>query len=325
MVATIRLELIAPADIEPGASIQLTANAIKEDGSVENVSGEARWGTDNSAILHVSATGLATGKTGGETIIRANFNGRVVSAPVFVLPKGTFGLRGTVKDSGFEVENATVTVLSGVGAGLGMVTRFGGRFALYGVAGPVQIEVKKDGYRNNVQQIDVSAHGTHDFVLEAERARQDYRGTYTLTISAAEPCVTQRGVLPDEAKRRVYTASIAQDAGQLTVTLTDADFIVTNGSGSRFFGFVDPDETITFPVGYGDLYYADYLGHFDIVERFGATAFMAGGTVTASGTPQRISGTLTGLLAVSSRTSAPFLPSSSECYSKTHGFEMVRR
>lgn len=324
LLLTSSLALVVPPEIEPGAQVQLIANGTRTDGSIANISSQVQWRVNNSAIVQVNATGLATAKTHGETIISATFDRLHASASVFVLPKGTFALRGTIKDSGFGVDNAFVTVISGVGTGLTMMTRFGGSFALYGVAGPVEIEVRKDGYRTSVRQLDVSAHGTRDFDLETERARPDFTGTYALTISAAS-CQTQRGVLPDDAKRRVYTASIAQDAGRLTVTLSDADLIVTNGYGNRFFGFADPDGSITFPIGYGDLYYNDYLGHFDIVERYSTTAFMAGGTVIATGTPQRFSGMLNGRLAISSRASAPFVPVTAECYAKTHGFEMVRR
>src|SRR6476619_2228754 len=59
-VTIVRLELVAPSEIAPGESVQLTANAIKSDGSVENVSGKAQWTTGLN--VEVSSTGLATGK-----------------------------------------------------------------------------------------------------------------------------------------------------------------------------------------------------------------------------------------------------------------------
>lgn len=316
----LRLEITSPDWIEPGQSMQLTANAFKSDGSIEALSALGiSWGVSNSAILQVTSAGLATGRIRGEATVHASAGGRNAGLRMFVLPTDTFAIRGEIRDGGVLVENATVTVLTGIGAGLEMLTRDVGRYALYGVAGPVQIEVKKPGYRTVVQQFDVRAHTTHDFTIEAERPRPDYSGAYTLTISSAEGCP-----LPEEARRRVYTATVVQDGGNLGITLSDADLIVTNGYGNRFSGFAAPDGTITFALGAGDVYYG-YIGHFDIVERLGATAFMAAGKVVAAGTPQRVSGRLSGSIMVSSRASAPFLPASSECLSPFHEFDMVRR
>ncbi len=241
-----------------------------------------------------------------------------------MLPKSTFRLAGTIKDSGFGIANVTVTVISGVGEGLTAISVGDGSYALYGVSGPVRIHVKKDGYLNRLEQIDVTAHRTYDFTMVTERPRTDYRGTYTLTISAASPCGSTSGTFPEEAKRRVYTANVEQDGGRLTVTLSDADFIVTNGEGNGFSGFTDPTGTMTFPIGefwfFGD---EPIPIGFDIVERLSGGALMVAGTVTASGSPQRIAGTLAGSIATSNRTSAPFEPFNASCL--TYGFEMVRR
>ena len=61
----VRIELAAPPQIAPGESVQLTANAIRSDGSVENVTSTARW-TSTSQILSVSPSGLVTGGARGE-------------------------------------------------------------------------------------------------------------------------------------------------------------------------------------------------------------------------------------------------------------------
>ncbi|MCA1562982.1 MAG: hypothetical protein LC804_22880 [Acidobacteria bacterium] len=322
-VTVVRLELLAPSEIAPGESVQLTANAIKSDGSVENVSSQARWAPADSPILQVSSTGLATGKNRGDAFVSASFGSRNAGARIFVLPTGTFRLAGNIRESGFGIENVTVTVISGVGAGLTTLSGFGGSYAFYGVSGPVQIQLKKEGYLNAIQQVNVTGHRTADFDIVAERPRKDYTGTYRLTISAA-PCSFTSGTLPDAAKSRVYTAGVAQDAGRLTVTLTDADFIVTSGYGNRFSGFVDAADAITFQIG-DAYYYYYYAGHFDIVERFSTTALVINGTVSARGTPAVISGTLNGTILISNRSTPPFHSSNSRCYAPAHGFEMVRR
>ncbi|HXG72560.1 MAG TPA: carboxypeptidase-like regulatory domain-containing protein [Gemmatimonadaceae bacterium] len=322
-VQTVRLEIVAPAEIEPGESVQLTANAIKSDGSVENVSSQARWSPTNSPILQLSPTGLATGIGRGYLFVTAVFANRSVGARILVLPRGTFVLTGNIKESGFGVPGVAVTVISGIGTGLTTLTNLNGDYVLYGVSGPVQIQLKKEGYLTTARQVDVAAHGTRDFELAIEGTRKNYAGRYTLTISTNEPCRSKSGILPEEAKRRVYTANVTQDAGRLTVLLTDADFIVTNGFGNRFFALMDPLDTMTATIGNASDYYY-YTGHFDIVERLSATTLMVQGTVTAKGTPQGISGTLNGAFLTSNRPTAPFLPSAASCYS-THGFEMVRR
>jgi len=319
------MELVAPSEIAPGESVQLTANAIKSDGSVENVSSQSQWTPTDSQVVQLSSTGFATGKNRGEQVVSARFSGRSATARIFVLPQGTFRLAGTIQETGLGLANVALTVTSGVGEGLTTLSGVGGAYALYGVSGPVRIQLKKEGYLNDVQQIDVTGHRTQDFVLVAERPRKDYRGTYTLTVSAGEPCRSSNA-FPDEAKRRVYTANVSQDAGRLTVTLTGADFIVTNGYGDRFFGFVDASDALTFPIGVAFDFYYYYDGHLDIVERFRDTALTINGTVTAQGTALRISGTLNGSILITNR-SAPLFQAGfiSRCPATAHDFEMVRR
>ena len=134
---TVRLELVAPSEIAPGESVQLTANAIKSDGSVENVSSQAQWTPMDSHVVQLSSTGLATGKNRGEQVVSARFGGRSAEARLFVLPKGTFRLAGTVQENGFALANVALTVTSGVGQGLTTLSDVDGAYALYGVSGPV--------------------------------------------------------------------------------------------------------------------------------------------------------------------------------------------
>jgi len=208
-----------------------------------------------------------------------------------------------------------VTVISGVGEGLTTLSGF-----VYGVSGPIRLQLRKEGYLNGAPQLEVSEHRNADFDITAERPRKDYSGIYTLTISATA-CLFSKGVLPEDAKRRVYTATVTQDGGRATVTLTDADFIVTSGRGNRFFGFIEPNDSTTFTLG-GDYY---YQLEYDVVERFGATALLINGQVSATGSPERLSGTLNGSIEIATRATPPFTSINHSCYARTHGFEMVRR
>ncbi len=125
--------------------------------------------------------------------------------------------------------------------------------------------------------------------------------------------------------RRTYSADVTQDGARLTVTLRDADFVVTNGYGNRFVGFVDPSDLVTFPIGDAD-YYFYYSGHHDIVERLtNASALAINGTASARGTLTSVSGTLNGAMQVFNRSTPPFTSYSSACFSNSHRFEMVRR
>ncbi|HXG70493.1 MAG TPA: carboxypeptidase-like regulatory domain-containing protein [Gemmatimonadaceae bacterium] len=323
IVTPARLELIAPAEIAPGESVQLTVNAIRADGSVENVSSQAQWTPTTSEIVQVSSTGLATGKNLGEQAVSARFFGLWTGARILVVPKGTFRLSGNVRESGVAIANVTLTVISGVGEGLTTKSRSDGFYALYGVSGPVRVDAKKDGYLTGTQRLDVTAHRTYDFDMAPERPRNDYRGTYTLTISAPS-CRFTSGTFPDAARRRVYTANVTQEGPRLTVTLSDADFIVTNGRGNSFVGFVDTTDVITFSLSDRDFdYYYSYLD-YDIAERFDAGALLVGGIASARGTATAISGTLRGSIQIASRP-APYGPFVSACHSDKHGFEMVRR
>ena len=194
--AVVRLELEAPAEIPPGESAQLTANAVKADGSVENVSSRAVWTA--SPILQISASGLATAGSRGEAFISVQYQGRAASARIFVLPRGTFRLSGTIKEDTLGVPGVSVTVISGVGEGLTTTSDVGGNYALYGVSGTVRIQIKREAYLEGIHEVSATAHRTADFNIVPERPRADYRGNYRLTITAAPSCRS----LPESARVR---------------------------------------------------------------------------------------------------------------------------
>ena len=328
-VTVVRLELVAPSEIAPDESVQLTLNAIKSDGSVENVSAQAIWTSATQQVLTLTPTGVATGRTPGESLVSARHSNRAVNRQFMVLPKGTFRLRGVAAEDGsggLGIENVTVTVISGVGEGMTASTRFDGTYTLYGVAGAVRLHAKKEGYFNALQEVNVTQHSTHNFSMTSERPRERYDGSYTLTISAATPCGFTSGGFPDAARRRVYTANVRQDGTRITVTLGDADFVQTAGHGAGFTGILQGTETIQFAIGSAYYYYYYSHGYFDVIERFGNGTFVVGnGTATLRGTPSRLSGNFNGALATSSRLAAPFWPFSATCYAPAHGMEMVRR
>ena len=76
----VALRLVAPTTIAPGESVQLTANAIRSDGSAEDVSAKTEWTVASAtagSVLSVTATGLVSAGGRGEGVIAARFGGTV--------------------------------------------------------------------------------------------------------------------------------------------------------------------------------------------------------------------------------------------------------
>ena len=290
----IGLTLVVPSEIPPGATVQLIANATKSDGSVENVTGQAEWTVRSdaaSAVLSVTATGLATGRERGEEVVTARFDGRTDQATIVVLPKGTFRLAGTVSENGIGLEKATVIVISGVGEGLIAPTDARGYYTLYGVAGQVEVRATRDGYLDRTQQVNVTSHGSQSFEMVASRPRIDLSGTYTLTVSAegtSGPCLPG---FPEPLKRRIYTASVEQTGPDLSVSLSGVDFVIArDGSGNSFRGVVAATGEARFAIRPATVW--DYDGP-DVMEQLSdGTALCVAGSIIARSTPTGIFGTV---------------------------------
>jgi hypothetical protein len=325
----VRLEIGAPVAMEPGESKQLTATAVKSDGSSEDVTGQSIWTAlgQASPVQVGRTTGVATATRRGEATVQASFSGRTATARIFALPRGTFALKGNVTEQGIGIPDVKVEVISGVGQGLVVhSTADDGSYAFYGVAGAVQLHIKKAGYSNSIPQINVLEHLTRDFELAAERARNDYSGTYTLTITAdGSDCSAE---FPQEARQRVYTATVAQQGPRVTVRLSDADLIVVNGHGSEFIGLADMTNQIRFMVGDAVWYhygFDDYGGAFNIAERVSGRAVMFTGVANTTATAARISGRLIGAIIIGVRPVPPFQPTNAGCWWGAHQFDMARR
>ena len=324
-VVIIRFEMVGPSDVEPGESVQLTANAVKSDNSVENVTAKATWSPQSSPTLTVNSAGVVTGQARGEQVVQARYEGRQATLRVFVLPRGTFKLSGSVRENGVGIQNAEIRVISGTGQGLSTRSGFGGGYTLYGVAGNVRLEVTRDGYHTRQLDLDVRGHHVEAVDIVAAQPRADYRGVYTLTLTA-QPCRTGDGNFPDEARRRLYTATVSQEGGNLTVKLSDANLLRVSGRGDQFSGFVDVSGVLRFTISGGTFYYYYYYaGTYDIIERLTDRTLLVVGTVTAQGTPARVTGVVDGAFNLTLKSAPPLSPFSNFCYAPAHGFEMVRR
>ena len=312
----VRLELTAPAAIAPGESIQLTATAVKSDGSVETVSGSAIWLSSDPRVLAIAPRRTREGHCGWRSADQGLVRGVECNQPHVVLPAGTYRLNGTVTDSGIGVAGVTVTVIGGVGEGLSTITDGKGAYALYGLRDHVRLQANGAGYLNRLVEIEVDGHRTFDFQMTPERERTDLRGRYTLTVDRTS-CPSS--MVPTT---RSYDATITQDGPRLMVALSGADFIVTAGRGNAFSGFIDAGNHLTFFIGDPSDYYN--YGPYDVVERIDdATALIISGTVTAGLSSSGISGTLSGgVLAVQFE---PFPRIHAFLPWDAYRFEMVRR
>lgn len=322
-VAVARIEISGPTSLEPGGSAQFTANAEMSDGSVRNVTAEAEWTSSHGGVLQVSSPGIVSAVAAGEAVINARYQSRSASAPVMVLPAGTFRLNGRITDVGRPVGGVTVEVIEGTGQGLRAVTRGDGSYAIYGVAGLVKLHAKKEGFANNIEQVEVNESRAFDFELRFDGERGELSGTYTLGLDLTR-CRPQ---LPEATRSRSYAATLEQQGSNLEVHLSGADFIQYDGRGDHFAGVVDKEGRITFDLGSGYYYYYQFLlPTFDIVERLDATSALAvAGTVEATTTASGISGTLVGSAAVTRGTSGPFTNFSTTCYADGLPFEMRRQ
>lgn len=311
------LDIAAPSSIAPGETVQLTASAKKTDKSVETVTGQGHWYSQDPAVLDVSPSGVAKGGARGEAIVRVSYGGWSASARVFVMPPDTYRLSGTVTDSGMGIAGVTVTIIAGVGENLTTMTDGRGTYALYGVRDHVRLQAKAAGYLNRSEDVDVRDHRAFDFeVIPEQRQRTDLRGRYRLTISRM-PCPGTP--LPET---RSYDAIVTQEGPRLTVTLSGADFVVAAGRGNGFSGFVDAGNRVTFVIADPPDYYI--YAPYDLIERIdGGRVLIVGGSVTAGLSSTGISGTLSGGILLASLEPYPQIHAS--CYGSAHRFELVRR
>jgi hypothetical protein len=321
-----RVDTVIPASLEPGVSARATANGTMSDGSVRDVTTEAQWSSTNSRVVQASSGGALLSVDRGEATVTARVGARSSSGRIFVLPAGTFRLTGQVLEAGEPVGGARVEVIAGTGRGLAASSNSEGQFALYGVAGHIQLHAKKDGFVNSTQDLDVNDHQAVNVDMRFDGARPRLDGLYTLEL-AAEECA---GRLPAEALRRTYLASVSQTGSKLHVDLSGADFVLSGGKGNSFDGSFDGGRVV-FSLLSGWFYYYYYfyspypVGNFDISERLTSTTVLrVTGTVSASPSGSSISGLLNGFVAVT----PPVVTSSSGivlCHSERHRFELRRR
>jgi hypothetical protein len=314
----ISLEVSAPAEIAPGESVQLIARARSSNGSAEDVTARVQWSvttiaSNSSGVdITISPQGVAQAQGGGQARIGATFQGLQGSTTVMVLPQGTFRFSGTVTDGPKGLAAVTLTVVSGVGAGLSAQTNDTGGFSLYGVNGTFRVSGHRDGYVDASWLSAIRGHYSGAlFGMEPIGGRKDFSGTYRLTITTAANC----SALPEAARQRTYTAKLTQSDGWWGVILSGAEFIPHRGPGNGFGGQIASTGEGTFWLGY-------YFGEYAIAERLGPVALLYDGTANVRADGDRITGTFDGQASISNVTTGPFEPIAARC--AVDRFEMVK-
>ncbi len=131
-------------------------------------------------------------------------------------------------------------------------------------------------------------------------------------------------------KRRTYSANVTQDQRSISVALSGADFLIADGRGDRFAGYVDASGRVNFHImGVESTYYADspWCYRCDLVERLTAnTALVIGGTVAATLTASdsEISGLFFGAFYVADKATHPLTQFPIQC-TGIHDFVLRRR
>jgi hypothetical protein len=299
------IRISGPSSIAPGATGQFTAIAEYRDGSTEDVTARASWSTSAPLIVAFDQNGRAAGRARGEARVTASHFKGSNELTVLVLEPGTYRVTGTVRENGIPLRDALVEVVAGIGTGLRAWTNSLGSYALYGVAGNVQIRVSASGLETAAREQVVTTEVTSDFDLQPLVPPVDIGGNWSMTLGAAASCA---GVLPD-------------DAGEVTANVTVAaqgsrpQFSLPNGP---FTGVLDDRlltlELATAPIQGGD---ADFILFAQLPN---ARRFEAFGTVTAVVNDPEIHGTFDGGLRVTVAGSAPTV-----CFSRQHAVVFRRR
>lgn len=294
--------------------------ATYSDFTERDVTAEGAW-SSTSPLVSFDAPGVVRGRSAGSAAIRAAFQGRSTAQTLLVLPAGTFRLQGRVTEaasSGFRVGGARVTVAAGIGAGLTTLTDSAGNYVFYGVAGPVRLELAKDGYHAETRTLEVADHTTRvDVEFRLVRPHPDLSGVYTLTLSASERCGTGlgSGSLPDEARSRSYTMNVAQEGPRLRSELSGPGV-----GGSPFVGRLEPGRIVW------DFYNDNDMISVDVViDRLPSGAlFVASGSAALSLSGGSFAGTLNGALEVLDPARQRTAPPLASCSAGDHRFVMTR-
>jgi hypothetical protein len=183
-----------------GDTVQFTATATFSDGTTQTVTGQVTWESSNTAIVTITAGGLATFLAAGDAEIKATYrssSGTTVSSTSRVTatpkPPSRYTLSGTVSDvaNGSMMSGVDARIIDGPDASRTAVTDGAGRFSISNVnAGSFQVQFTRKDYVT--QSIPVSLTG--DMSMTVRLAAQPpappdvtrFYGTYNTALTMTQ-------------------------------------------------------------------------------------------------------------------------------------------
>jgi hypothetical protein len=329
VITTAEVEMVGPEIVPLGETIQFRLMARLTDGSSADVTHEARWSWGSTErvspeLVSISSPGLVKGLNGGEAWVSAEFDGRRGVRLVMVLPAGTYRLTGTVVEADAHagrVIGARIDVTTGIGSGVTAITNSAGIYRLYGVTNGAGLRVTKDGYQPVTLTATVADHhAVQDVALPLLAPRVTVSGIYTLTIAAADQCGLGLGdgQVPEEARLRTYGATVRQEGPQLWVTLIPASGAPMAAGHQGFRGRAEPGGA-SFYLRWDDGYEPE------VAEQLTTSRFLiVDGTVTATGSANRLAGTLSGTFWIRDGEHYYSNDPIARCSSESHQFVLSR-
>ncbi len=279
----VRVEVGGPTTATPGQTVAYTATAHYADGKAEDVTATAEWNppaTSASAIGFRSA-GVAVAARPGENVVHARYRDKSGTVRVLVLDDGTFKLSGVVSDSGGVLSHVTVEVISGTGMGLRTTTDGTGAYALYGVAGRVQLRAAAEGLNTQIHDVVVTGNdATHSFALTPVVATVDISGRWTMMLAPSPGC---RDGLPESAQSRRYEVDVTQQGARFQMRISGPSVRVANPGG--FGGIVLGSHVrLSFPgdTNYGEWGSPDLYDQLSPTETYGFSGFAEGESTDAA-------------------------------------------
>jgi Bacterial Ig-like domain (group 2) len=274
------ISVTGPAEVAPGSITQFSANNVYSDGTTSDITSNVAWSSQSGNMRHLGA-GRFEALAVGDGRVGINYQGRSASRTVVVVPTGTFKLSGTIRDAGGAVENVVVQVVSGTGAGQSTKSIFNGTYALFGVAGDVQLRASAPGYVTQDFAVTVNSHATRDINLTTVVNTVEISGQWTLIVSTSSACSDNWS---PEARRREVGALVAQQGGRLTINFQNVTQYVYQSTG-RIAGDVF---SLT-------LFYDDYYLDWGLMQRVSPTEWIGvNGEFLGTATGTLITGTFTG-------------------------------
>jgi plastocyanin len=182
-----------PASLAPGESAQLTARASLSDGTSQDVTAQAAWRSENTAVATVSSGGLVTAVAAGTTEIRATYQTATAGAMLEVRqsappPPGRYSVCGDVTELGVgPLAGAHLEVRDGVNARRITETDAAGAYCLRDLMpDSFLLRAFKAGYDDVDERVTLSADTTVRFTIKKSPVTlYSLCGTIRETASAA--------------------------------------------------------------------------------------------------------------------------------------------